>query len=941
MNFPGLTDSLAGLSHAPPACARCGSVAQLAGGLCLACSLRPALEGEGSDAGRFAAALAAIEVREADWRLDHYQILEKIGHGGMGVIYRARQRHSRRTVALKRILSHHADSQETLERFRREAEAAASLDHPHILPIYEVGEAEDRLPFFSMKYAAGGSLQEAKAALRGEPRRCVELMAKVARAVQHAHEHGILHRDLKPGNILLDGGGEPLVSDFGLAKWLDATSDLTRSLAVYGTPGYIAPEQASGSRTQLTPAADVYSLGAILFDLLAGRPPFLGENALAVLHEEAEKPAPKLRTLVPTLDRELETICAKCLARAPEARYRSAAALAEDLERWLEGRPIAARPIHLPEQGWRWAKRNPTLALATASAITFAVISLALFLAPGRPSLLNSPPKSIAVLPFENIGDEANRHFALGIQDEILTYLAGLSDLRVISRTSVAQYPPGPHRNARTIAGSLGVRYLLEGSVQQAEGNVRVHAKLIDARNDAQIWAHNYGGPLSDIFEIQSEIAKAIVSQLRIEISSAEDRALERKPTSNLAAFDLYTRGKNFVDSALNSDAPKEMLLQGIDLLAGAVARDPAFISAYYDLARGHDVLYITGFDHTPGRLSLAQAAVESATRLAPTAPETRLARAFHLYARADYSGARKEAEAASKALPNNPRAYELRGYIDRRVGRWEESAANFEKALQLDPSNVLTLQQAAQTFQAIRHHEAEARILDRILVLRPGDLDARVSRAQVEVFWHADLHPLKNLVSARIAADPSAKDQLVQTRLFLAFLERDVAAIQEGLDRLGAATFGGTAVRLRRAFGEGLLARMQGDAGKAQAAFAAERALQAPIVAAQPDYALGVSLLGMIDAGLGRKDEALSEGRRAVELLPVEKDSLNGPLMVWNLAMIAAWVGEADLALRHLGVAAQLPGGPTYGELKLSPIWDPLRGHEGFTQIVKSLAPK
>src|SRR5256885_751818 len=267
----------------------------------------------------------------------------------MCVIYRARQRHSRRIVAVKRILTYHADVQETLVRFRREADAVAKLDHPNILPIYEVGENEDGLPSFSMKFAAGGSLVDAGPALRNDPRRIVSLMAKVARAVQYAHEQGILHRDLKPGNILLDGHGEPMVSDFGLAKWLDTTSNLTQTLTIFGTPGYIAPEQANGPAAKLTPAADIYSLGAILFSLLTGRPPFLGEHALAVVKQASEKPAPKLRSLVPSADRDLETICAKCLEREPQARYQSAADLANDLECWLEGKPIKARRVLPPK----------------------------------------------------------------------------------------------------------------------------------------------------------------------------------------------------------------------------------------------------------------------------------------------------------------------------------------------------------------------------------------------------------------------------------------------------------------------------------------------------------------------------------------------------------------------------------------------------------------
>jgi len=349
----------------------------------------------------FESVLAEVDVPDKQWHLGNYEILEEIGRGGMGVIYRARQRHSRRIVAVKRVLSYHAGSHETLMRFRREAEAAASLDHPNILPIYEVSESEDGLPFFSMKFATGGSLHDAGSSLRNEPRKCVQLMAKVARATDYAHGRGILHRDLKPGNILLDGRREPMVSDFGLAKWLDTNKDLTKSLTAFGTPGYIAPEQAEGGAADLTPAADVYSLGAILFDLLTGRPPFLGSNALSVIRQASETPAPKLRSLTNSHDRDLETICARCLERDPKARYQSAGDLATDLEHWLDGRPIVARPVSLPTRLGRWARRNPKLVATGAACFLFGAAIIWFFrgeLAKMLP--LERPEKSIAVLPF-------------------------------------------------------------------------------------------------------------------------------------------------------------------------------------------------------------------------------------------------------------------------------------------------------------------------------------------------------------------------------------------------------------------------------------------------------------------------------------------------------------------------------------------------------------
>lgn len=357
-------------------CERCGSPARVGRGYCLSCVLQQGLEYDGENAGHWDDVLEEVKVRGSEWRIGNYQILQQIGRGGTGMIYRARQRNSQRIVALKYILSVHADSRETLARFRREAVIVASLRHPNILPIYELEETEDGLPFFTMKYAPGGALLEAAQSLRHDPRRSVRLIAKVSRAMEYVHGEGVLHRDLKPGNILLDEHGEPLVSDFGLAKSLETPTDLTRTLTSFGTPGFIAPEQAHGPEKNLKPAADIYSIGAMLFYLLTGRPPFLGENALAVIKEAADKPSPKLRTVAPELDRDLETICAKCLEREPEARYFSAGDLAEDLERWLEGRAIVARRLAVPVRVWRWSKRNPKLAGTLAASIVLAVLNV-------------------------------------------------------------------------------------------------------------------------------------------------------------------------------------------------------------------------------------------------------------------------------------------------------------------------------------------------------------------------------------------------------------------------------------------------------------------------------------------------------------------------------------------------------------------------------------
>jgi serine/threonine protein kinase/tetratricopeptide (TPR) repeat protein len=925
------------LQKEPVACPKCGSASRVGRSLCLSCLLSQGLGADAHNDETLEDVLGEIDVRDADWRLGNYQILEELGRGGIGVVYRARQRHSRRIMALKRILSYHADSHDTLTRFRREAQAAASLDHPNILPIYEVGESEEGLPFFSMKFAGGGSLLEAAPALRSEPRRAVALVAKVARAVQYAHGQGILHRDLKPGNILLDGHGEPLVSDFGLAKCLDTMSNLTRTLTTFGAPGYIAPEQVSGPAGKLTPAADIYSLGAILFDLLTDRPPFLGEHALKVIKQASEKPAPKLRTVAPALDRDLETICAKCLEREPSARYRSAGDLAEDLERWLEGQPIAARPVSAPVRIWRWSRRNPILAGMTALLLALGTMAGAMI----WKSEMASPPETtgIAVLPFESLSqDKEDVFFADGVQDDILTRLAKIGDLKVISRTSVMQYRG--KQNIRRIGETLGVSHVLQGSVDKTGGRLRLNAQLIDTRTGAPVWAEQYERDLNDVFALQTEITQKVAQQLHAKISAGEKAAIQVPPTNDHVAYDLYVRGKNLVLTTSFSINARPNLLQAVDLLKQAVAHDPSFFEAYCQLAYAHDALYFLGHDHTPARLAMAEAAIQDAFRLRPDAGEAHLARAENLYrGYLDYDGALAELEAARQTLPNDSRVFELKGYIERRQARWDESTRDLERAIDLDPRNIYTLQQIAISYGYLRRYADEKSVLDRALAIAPKDVDTKVARAYVEFHGKANTRPLHQLIDSIRATNPAEMASITDAWLSCALAERDAAAAKNALIASGETLLIDSAVLFNRSFVEGVIARMANDEEKARSAFIAARAEQEKIVQAQPYYGPALCVLGLIDAGLGRKDEALREGGRAVEFLPAEKDAINGPLMVVYLAMIAAWVGEKDLACEKLATVTQPPSSVSYGQLKLLPSWDPLRGDPRFEKIVASLA--
>jgi TolB-like protein/Tfp pilus assembly protein PilF len=543
--------------------------------------------------------------------------------------------------------------------------------------------------------------------------------------------------------------------------------------------------------------------------------------------------------------------------------------------------------------------------------------------------------KSIAVLPFENLSEEKqNAFFTDGVQNEILADLSKIADLKVISRTSVMLYKAGNPRNLREIGQQLGVAHVVEGSVQRSGNRVRVNAQLIDARTDRHLWGQTYDRHLADVFAIQSEIAKAIADQLQAKLSPSEKSAIERPPTSNISAFDLYTRGKNLAEVR----SGKADLLQAIDLLNQAVARDPSFFDAYCELAFAHDLIYIFGLDHTAAHLAQAEAAIEAASSLRPDAGETHLARARNLYqGYLDYNGALAELEAARQNLPNDSRIFELMGYIQRRQGRWEESTQNLERAIELDPRNRLTLDQLASSYRFLRRHAEAKSVRDRILAIEPNNAKAKVMRARVDLLSRADTRPLHQMVDSIRATNPEAIRSIADFWLICALAERDAAAAKNALIACGEEPINYSAnVRFSRPFFEGVIARMTKDDAKARSAFSAARVEQEKIVQAQPNYAPPLCVLGLIDAGLGRKEDALREGRRAVELLPMEKDALDGIAMINYFAIIAAWVGEKDLACEQLAIAIRRPSGVSYGELKLLLFYDPLRGDPRFEKLVE-----
>src|SRR5438093_1157808 len=546
-----------------------------------------------------------IENEQADLlvgqTIGHYQISKLIGAGGMGEVYLATDITAGRKAALKLLPMRFTSDAERLKRFQQEARALVGFNHPNILTVYEIGE-DHSTHYIASELIEGETLRQRL--MRGPMQlsEAVEVAIQMASALAAAHETGIVHRDIKPENIMLRPDGYVKVLDFGIAKLAEQEVPVsiptdealllveTNLGSILGTVRYMSPEQARGA--PVDKGTDIWSLGVVLYEMVTRHAPFIGDTPREVMSSILEKEPPPLTSYLAHTPAELQRIIGKTLRKDREERYHNAHELLEALK----------------------DLRRNVIVLVAAGVIISATAGF--FLLP-RVSA-HKVDKSVAVLPFENLSkDEENAFFADGVQDEILTDLARIADLKVIGRTSVVQYKSRVARNLREIGQQLGVAHVVEGSVQRSGNRVRVNAQLLDARTDRHLWGQTYDRDLGDVFAIQSEIAKTIADQLQAKLSPAEKSAIERHPTSDITAFDLYMLAKNLLLTKANiASTGKADLLQAVELLNQAVAHDPSFFQAYCQLARTHDSLYSLGFDHTSARLGLVESAVEAAARL-------------------------------------------------------------------------------------------------------------------------------------------------------------------------------------------------------------------------------------------------------------------------------------------------------------------------------------
>jgi len=889
--------------------------------------------------------------------IGHYKICERIGSGGMGDVYLATDVTAGRKAALKLLPMRFTGDVERLKRFQQEARAVVALNHPSILTVYEVGE-DHSTQYIASELIEGETLRQRLARGRMELDEAVDVAIQVASALAAAHQAGIVHRDIKPENIMLRPDGYLKVLDFGIAKLaeeeLPATMPRDEALllvetnlgSILGTVRYMSPEQACGG--QIDKATDIWSLGVVLYEMGTGHAPFTGDTPREVMSSILKKEPPPLTDYIAHAPAELQQIISKALRKDRKERYHSAHELLESLKHLrhkLEVQAELERSTAAPS--WlRWTRSAAALALV----LLVGVLAVALPFYWHR-NLTTSPPpeKSIAVLPFENRSeDKTNAYFAEGVQDEILTRLSKIADLKVISRTSTQHYKSAPE-NLPEIARQLGVAHILEGSVQKSGDALRVNVQLIKASNDSHLWADTFDRKLTDIFSVESEVAKAIADQLRAKLTGQEEQAISAKPTDNVEAYDAYLRGLAFEGRSSSSFATysPDLTRKAAGFYERTVRLDPNFALAWARLSRVNAHLYFSGqVETTSDQREAAKRALDNAQKLEPNSPETLLALGYYQYwGLRDYGPAKTTFGRVSKMLPSNSEVPMALGRVTRREGHWDESIAYFEQALTLDPRNVGLLIDAASTYTMLRQFPAALKLYDRALDITPNDPDLMASKAGIYQA-QGNLQEAAKLLSGINEQTPF--ESAFAIKITQLRLERNYGeAVRLLQDRQAQFHFASEFDKSSNQVGLALAQRLAGDTAGAKASAEEARNTLEQLSRDQPVDALALSL-SQAYAAMGEKDLALKTAAHPIMLLPRAKDSKVGPMFEENLALIQTMLGENSGAISTLTRLLQTPyGSVIYGQapitptlLRLDPIWDPLRADPAFQKLCEEKQP-
>jgi serine/threonine protein kinase len=897
-------------------------------------------------------------------QFEPYQILThpdgsflELGRGSMGITYQAVDTTLEFPVALKVIDFKAAGVESNRERFLREARAAAKLRHPNVASVLYYGVRPYGPCFYAMELVEGETL--AQRVERTGPlstRDALEVIAQVAKALEAAEKHGLVHRDLKPANLMLLNGPEINVKviDFGLAKMVGHQEPRDRITydGFIGTPAFASPEQFSGAG--IDQRSDYFSLGSTLFYLLTADQPFKAEEIAKLLSrtDPVGTDSPRRRpceggssrssvfgsntlrmsrslSLPKSIPLPVRKLLAALLSPDPKDRPQNGLALVEAItkcQQAIDGSKRINRSL-------LWAVATSTVVLATAVAL----------LVQNGASTKESIAKSIAVLPFDNLSAaKDDSYFVDGVQDDILTNLAKIADLQVISRGSVQAYrDPAKRPSPKEIGEALHARYLLNGSIQREGDRIRVNAHLEDAQSGRELWAEQYDGELTEVFTIQSELAEAISQELRAKLSSAEKSSIGEIPTRDFAAYELYLHAKELMANYDEQTQSTEAFSSGARLLQEAVQRDPSFALAWALLAHADDGLYWTNADHTESRRTAAEDALQKALSLRPDLGEAHLEAGRHLLvATRDYTATRRELEIARRTLPNSANLFGLLASVASRQGQWREALEDYQRAGKLDPKNVRWIIDASGIYDFHRQYDEVHRGFAEIA--RAGTSNQAIDYKKAVLTWQekgdpSGFHALLDEPNGPLRGMGRA----TLLKVTAAMGDRDFAKAEHILSTDPKQEFDlGDRRFICRDFLLGWIKKAAGDSAAAKIAFANARPLQLAYLQKWPDDPNPSMMLALADAALGRTEDALDEGRKAVAMLPISKDAVDGAVLATELAQVYVWAGENELAIQQLEMLKQVPRALFYGDFAKLPEWDPLRSDSRFQKLLSELKP-
>lgn len=859
----------------------------------------------------------------------------------MGIVYKARDTQLDRTVALKFLPSRVSADPEIKTRFLQEAKAAAALNHNNICTIYGVEEADSDM-FFAMEYVDGGTLRE-KIPFR-KTGDAITAGIQIGEALQEAHSKGIVHRDIKPDNIMLTSKGQIKVMDFGLAK-LKGSLKLTRSSSTVGTLAYMAPEQIQGG--EVDARSDIFSFGVLLFEMLTAKPPFRGEHEAAMMYSILNEEPDAVRNHIADISPECERILEKALEKNPEERYQSAADMVADLKRWKRGTgnvPRQTTEMHRTtttqsQPSVSSAGTNPMAFFGTRtgrlvlSAAGLVVILLGVFLILRPASTPTTGKKTLAVLPFENQSDSAKEYFADGITEEITTRLSSLSGLGVIARSSARVYK-GTKKSIKEIGSELGVEYVLMGTVRWSGQQVRVSPELVNVNSGLQVWSQTLDASVSDAFSLQSNIATKVAGALDVKLLKPEEVSLEQKLTTNADAYDFYLKGVEYLNRS-DMQADYEVAIR---LFENAIKLDPAFAAAYAKLSYTHSNMYWFFFDRTEQRVKQSREAAEKAVSLSPNLSAAHEAMAWYYYhGQLDYKNSLNEFASALDLQPSNTDVYYGMAAVFRRQGRMQESIDAFQKAVEGNPRSSDLVRQLGETNTLARQYEQADKAYARSIGLAPDFEDTFGLRAKNILLWKGDLQFARQLVDDGLRQGRTGRGEWLHwIDYILSAMIGDFSGADDAIENMTGGGVNNQFVYYPPSLLRGRLWTLRGSPSKARASYDSARVVLERRIRLQPEDERFHSALGIAYAGLGRSEDAMREGKKGVAMLPIEKEAWRGTLRLCDLAQIYAMTGNQDKAIDLLERLLSIPSELSATYIRLDPTWNSLRGNKRFEEIIK-----